>query len=592
MSDKLNLKDYENSSQLIWLVNNVKLPKGAAWDFSDRPWQIDIIEDENQYIVTRKPTQIGMSTVMLGKMLYFCDKNQIRAMYSLPRQDDVTDMVYSRLEEIIQESPYIREKMSGVDNVRMKKFGKSWIHFVEMSVPPRMMDVDFMINDEVDLSNPEHLEQIASRMDASKFGYRHQISTPTIENFGIDVLYKLSDMKEWIVQCAYCSFEQTLDWNVNVIHTKGETKYICAKCGGTLHADDIREGRWIAMGNTKSLLSGYQISHLMVPYINKEKLWIESKTMSQKNFYNFRLGLPFTPSSGSITKNVVMNNCFETRHQKEDASYSPLDKYIIGADQGNTITYAVGKLVEDRIHIVEVGEIEFSQGFDELAKIMRRFNIVKGVIDALPNHHSVSELIRKQFPHGRALEAYFPPIQDRYKIIDETKININKTDAYDNLLADIVAQKIQFYYDGFRVNEEVEKAVTHLTNMRRDIVESPNRSTGRITTHIWKNTGPDHYADAIVYMNTAAMLLRGESKSLDVIDMSDMNEWKKYKDTQEDHSNSEDFSPNSDGQILDERGFVFDLKKESTRRIDDSSILAPDNPYKLLKMLEEYYEDF
>lgn len=584
-----NLKDFESKSQLVWMVNNIRLPKGAAWEFEDRPWQIQIIEDEGKYIVTRKPTQIGMSTVFLSKMLYFTDMHQVRAMYTLPRQDDVTDMVYSRLQEVINESPYIREKMSGVDNVRMKKFGKSYIHFAEMSVPPRMMDVDWMCNDEVDLSNQEHLEQAASRMDASKYSYRHQISTPSIENVGIDALYKLSDQKEWVVKCAYCSHEQVMTWNENVVHHKGETKYLCQRCKNALHADDIREGNWVAMGNTNSLMSGYQISHLMIPYINKEKLWIESKTMSQKNFYNFRLGLPFTPSSGSITKDVIMNNCFDTQHKPESASRSNSETYVIGADQGNRINYVVGKLVEDRIEIVELGEIEFEQGFDELVKIMKRFNISQAVIDASPNHHPVNKIC-KDFS-GRALEAFFPPIIEHFKIIDNIRININKVDAYDNLLADIVANKIQFYFDGFRMTPEVEKAIDHLTNMRRDIVESPNRATGRTTSHIWRNTGPDHYADAIVYMNTAAIVARGNSVGLTVVDLSDSGEWQRYKSEPKDILMGEEFDSRGESEVIDERGFSVDLKRESTRRIDGSSILVPDNPYKLLKMLEEFYED-
>lgn len=583
------LKGYEAQSELVWLVNNVRLPKGLKWDFEDRPWQIQIIDDKSKYIVTRKPTQIGMSTVFLGKMLYFADMNQCRLMYTLPRQDDVTDMVYSRLQEVIQESPYIRDKMSGVDNVRMKKFGKSWIHFAEMSIPPRMMDVDWMINDEVDLSNQEHLEQAASRMDASKFGYRHQISTPSIENVGIDALFKLSDQKYWVVQCAYCSHEQVMDWHESVVHHKGETKYVCKRCFNPIHADDIREGNWVAMGNTKSLLSGYQISHLMVPYINKEKLWIESKTMSQKNFYNFRLGLPFTPSSGSITKDVVMNNCFESHHGPESASKSYADKYVIGADQGNVITYAVGKIVEDHIEVVELGEIPFDDGFDELVRIMKKFNIVQGVIDALPNHHSVNKICKKDFP-GRALEAYFPPIQEHYKIIDNIRININKTDAYDQLLSDIVQNKLQFFFDGYRLHPTVEKAVEHLTNMRRDIVESPNRSTGRTTTHIWRNTGPDHYADAIVYMCTAAHIASGNSIGLDVVDLSDNTEWQKYKGEASDLE-GEEFNSDSESEVILDRGFAIDLKKESTRRISGDSILVPDNPYKMLKMLEDFYDD-
>ena len=192
-----------------WAVTNIQLPKGAKWDFSDRKWQLDILNDTSKKIVCRKPTQVGMSTVFLIKMLHFADENACRLLYTLPRQDDVYDMVNSRLHDIVTESPYVRTAISEVDNVRMKKFKKSWLHFIEMSVPPRMLDADWMVNDEVDLSNQNNLQQAVSRLDASKYNTHHQISTPTIEGYGIDALYEISDKKQWFVQCGYCNYRQT-----------------------------------------------------------------------------------------------------------------------------------------------------------------------------------------------------------------------------------------------------------------------------------------------------------------------------------------------------------------------------------------------
>lgn len=583
----LNLRQYENESTLLWLVNNINLPKGLAWSFEDRPWQIDIIEDQSKYIVTRKPTQIGMSTVFLGKMLYFADKNQCRLMYTLPRQDDVSDMVYSRLQEIVSESPYIQSRMGDVDNVRMKRFGKSWLHFAEMSVPPRMMDVDWMLNDEIDLSNQEHLEQAASRMDASKFGVRHQISTPTIDNFGVDALYKLSDQKNWVVKCPYCSHEQVMDWSENVLEKNGRVYYACSRCHNPLHPDDIREGRWVPMGNTNSTLSGYQISHLMVPYIDPNKLWIEYKTMSTKNFYNFRLGLPYTPSSGAITRTLIEQNCFDYVFPREESSSGGRAKYILGADQGNTITYSVGRIMEDgTIEIVSLGEIPFENGFDELGRLINRFNPQKVVLDALPNHHSSMKLAQEF--GGKISIAYFSNIKDLFRQIEDFKVNINKTDAYDALLSNIADRRIQFYHGESKWDSHVEKAIQHLNNMRRDIVEMTNRATGQTTTHIWKNTGPDHFADAIVYMLVAGGMVEDSKISLVAYDLSNPDTAKEISEMPGAYDD-EFFDPSNSNEVLDERGFVVDLERESMLRLNNPELM-PDNPYKALRQLYMGYD--
>jgi DNA-directed RNA polymerase subunit RPC12/RpoP len=576
----INLKQYEKDSQLIWLVNNVQLPKGLSWQFEDRPWQVQIIEDRSKYIVVRKPTQVGLSTVFLGKMLYFADTNQVRCMYTLPRGDDVSDMVHSRLQEVITESPYVRERMGDIDNVRMKRFGKSWIHFSEMSVPPRMMDVDWMVNDEVDLSNQEHLEQAASRMDASAFGYRHQISTPSIEGYGIDALFKLSDQKHWVISCAYCSHEQILSWEDNVVNDeKNGTRYVCAKCTNNLYPDDIRDGRWVSMGNENSTLSGYQISHLMIPYINPQKLWIESKTMTPKNFYNFRLGLPYVPSAASLTKESVYSATLTESYQREQFSIDS-SKYILGADQGNTITYSIGKITDNgSIKIVCLGEISMDSGFDELSKIAARFNIRFGVVDALPNHHSALKLAQQS--GGRLSIAYFTNITDTYRMLDAEKININKTDAYDALVMAINNHKIKFYYNGANPDYWVDRAVTHITNMRRDTVQTMGQFGVKTVKNLWKNIGPDHFADAILYMYVAAEIAIGQNNSLLAIDLSDPSLVSGFA---EDYSiyNDEFISIRQEAELLAERGFVYDESKESVTRIKNPG-LVPDNPYVLLR---------
>lgn len=585
----INLKQYEKDSQLIWMVNNIQLPKGLSWQFEDRPWQVQIIEDRSKYIIVRKPTQVGLSTVFLGKMLYFADTNQVRCMYTLPRGDDVSDMVHSRLQEIITESAYVRDRMGDIDNVRMKRFGKSWIHFSEMSVPPRMMDVDWMVNDEVDLSNQEHLEQAASRMDASAFGYRHQISTPSIEGYGIDALFRLSDQKHWVISCSYCSHEQVLNWQDNVINdAKIGTRYVCSRCTNYLYPDDIRDGHWVAMGNTNSTLSGYQISHLMIPYINPDKLWIESQTMTPKNFYNFRLGLPYVPNSSNLTKESVLSSTLTEAYEREQFAADSHARYIIGADQGNTITYAIGKITEDgSVKIVNLGEIDMEHGFAELTKLMHRFNIRFGVLDALPNHHSSLKL--SQDSGGRIAIAYFTNITDVYRMLDANKININKTDAYDALVMALNARKIKFYYNGMSPDYWVDRAATHISNMRRDTVQSMGQFGVKTVKNLWKNVGPDHFADAVLYMYIAAEIAIGQNNSLSAIDLSDPSALYDFKEDYRIY-NDEYIAVRQEAELMAQRGFVSDLNRESMIRLTNTELM-PDNPYVRYRQSMKPYED-
>ena len=92
------------------------------------------------------------------------------------------------------------QKLSNVDNVRLKVYGSSYIHFMESTVPPRMLDVDLLINDEVDLSNQDYLEQYIARLDA--------LLRPCLENIHADHTQlwntrgiERSTKNTWFVKC-------------------------------------------------------------------------------------------------------------------------------------------------------------------------------------------------------------------------------------------------------------------------------------------------------------------------------------------------------------------------------------------------------
>ena len=491
-----------------WAVTNIQLPKGAKWDFSDRKWQLDILNDTSKKIVCRKPTQVGMSTVFLIKMLHFADENVCRLLYTLPRQDDVYDMVNSRLHDIVTESPYVRTAISEVDNVRMKKFKKSWLHFIEMSAPPRMLDVDWMVNDEVDLSNQNNLQQAVSRLDASKYNIHHQISTPTIEGYGIDALYEISDKKQWFVQCGYCNYRQTLDWNINV-EFSSDPHYKCSKCGRKIYPEDIRDGEWVATGSSKSDISGYQISQLMIPSISLKKLIREYRDIDRKTFYNFRLGLPYRHETASFDKmqleSMISSNVLKENQRKEEGTY------VLGCDQGNTLHYCVMRVTKSGTS--EVVLFGTTEDFDDVAKIARRFNITCGVLDALPNHHTAMG-IANAIPKIRL--AFFGNAEKIY-ITKDQRIYINKTDGYDMLLQKCINGEFQFYN-----SPETILAISHLCNMRRDIKTQMSRIGGTLSFHTWDNVGPDHYADSLLYAMIAADIITAKGR-LEFIEITGAN---------------------------------------------------------------------
>lgn len=498
---KIDFGNLSKRSPLLWSMAHIPLPKGAAWDFTGRSWQIDIFEDVSPMTVFMKPTQIGLTTINLSKYLFFAVHHDCRLMYTLPRQDDVTDLVTSRLDEIIRNSPVLRSLSGNVNNVRMKSLGGSFLHFMEASVPPRMLDVDYLVHDEVDLSNQANLEQYASRLDASAFRELHRLSTPTISSYGIHALYESSDKKKWFVKCPRCNSEFFLEWSLHFKSNSSKSWYACDRCGKEITAETIDDGRWIATGNGNSSISGYSISQMMTPTLTPPaRLKQQSESMSPKNFANLRLGEPFAPTVGGISRSGIYSSCFDSGHSRGMQSGDV--SYFLGADQGNELHVAIGCKVGNKLFVVHLEKISFESGFERLEYLIRRYRITKGIVDALPNRHSAYQVARNF--NGRIRLATFSDIDSIFREDGDDRVIINKHDAYDNLSDLIDKGRIQFYGSRSGMDSGVSDAVEHLTNMRRDEVVRSTRSGGEINKIVWVNTGPDHYADTLLYLSIAA----------------------------------------------------------------------------------------
>lgn len=497
--ERIDYGKLAENSPLLWSISHIPLPKGVAWDFSDRAWQIDIFDDPCPSTVTMKPTQIGLTTISLSRYLWFAVHNRCRLMYTLPRQDDVTDLVTSRLDGIISSSPLLSSLAGGINNVRLKSLGQSHLHFMEASVPPRMLDVDYLVHDEVDLSNQGHLEQYASRLDASMHKQHHRLSTPTIEGYGIHALYEQSDKKKWFIKCARCNREVFLVWDKHAHFSGTRTWYACEFCGKEFTPDIINSGRWIATGNTHSEISGYSISQMMTPFISPDRLKQQMESMTPRNFYNLRMGEPYAPTVGGFTRTEVLEKCFESNHS---VSYDPNSRYYLGADQGNDIHVAIGKLEDGVVKVVHLERISFDEGFARLEQLVSRYRIVKGVLDALPNRHSAYQLAGKF--NGRIKLAIFSEIDAVYREENDDKILINKADSYDMLKFRVSNGALQFAGSRSNIAPIVSEAMDHLSNMRRDEVTRQSRSGGTVQKIVWVSTGPDHFADALDYLSIAA----------------------------------------------------------------------------------------
>lgn len=504
------IAEASSESPLVWAVSYLRLPKNQEWDFNDRRWQVAIFEDPSPNVVVKKCTQVGLTTIMIARMLWFLRHNNARGMYTFPRQDDVRDFVNARLDVMVNNSPALAKVMRGTDNTRLKQIGDSFLHLQEASVPPRMLDVDKLINDEIDLSDPEMLVQYPSRLDASRWKIHHRLSTPTVAGYGIDALYDRTDAKEWMVRCPGCNHWQTMEWDTNlrVSEDKETAWYACSACSHVLAPWDIERGQWIAQNTDHNgPESGYHITQMMMPRMHPPtKLWKMFNETPLKTFFNLRLGKTYSTPGGSLTRDVVLECCFPHADINPrdpiriEMASSGKEPYYIGYDQGNDLYVLVGKLVEGKMHIVRIEVFPFEErgGWDRISSLAELFKIRFMLGDGTPNVHSARSM-SDEFP-GRAMIGFEGSAAQRWTINQEkAHVSINQTEMLDMVRDAVLSGAVQFPGTAEHMTPTVAMLVDHLTNMERD--EGVRRTQlGDQIYAVWRKTGADHFFHALGHL--------------------------------------------------------------------------------------------
>jgi hypothetical protein len=508
-----DVKIASERSPLVWAVSYIALPKGEMWSFEDRKWQLDIMDDNSRSLVVMKPTQIGMTTIMTIKMLWFVSHIKSRAMVTFPRRDDVQDYVASTLDPIMEASEFLRTRIGRTDTIRLKRINNSFIHIMEASVTPRMLPVDILVNDEVDMSNPDNIEQFAARLDASKYAYHYRFSTPTVSGYGIDSEFERSTASEWMVRCVYCSLEQKLDWDSNVLFEGDEEPVVvCSSCHNELPIDSIVNGRWVSQ-NPDSDTHGYHITHLMLPITRPiARLVDEAKVMDQKTFHNLRLGRPWRPVGGSMSPQLIKDNCFLTGHAREDWPREE-GQYFLGADQGNEIYVVIGRLTKaEDLEVVYAEHMKpkiEGEHFDRLGALMRLFNIEYAVIDAQPNKVSAYKLCREFHGHMSAGDIGALDYPFKFYGFDGDsayRMGINRTDLIDGLRDWMVSGKIQLWGTWNNRDPIIEGIIQHCSALKRDTTKRRVPGGGERVVGIWRKAGADHFAFALGLLRLAAVV--------------------------------------------------------------------------------------
>lgn len=490
----------------VWAAMLALKIDGRNWDLANREYLRDVYRDNAQWIVCRKAAQMGFTVAFLVKTLHRVLEWHWNGLYLLPTKVGVVPFVQGRFNPMIDDNQLIKTKFSQVDSVTHKRTTTNNLYFRGTNVQTdlREIPVDFEIWDERDKMASENLPLARTRMDGSAHKHLTELSTPTVEDWGIDAAFKDTDQRHWFIPCVYCGTSQALLWETHV-HIgdtdsldacKKTTEIRCEHCHKKWsHAqimDMAQKGIWAATIEGREG-HGYYINQLVSPTRTISELaeiWyqgeIRGKMEEAKELWNSALGLPWAAPGDRLTIEALDAAREQGYHMPGISNASSTRPISIGIDVGKylhvTAMYGHG---DEKRRVMDLKVM----GWEDLKSLLIELSMRKiywtGVMDANPEKFQ-AEAIASMFPNQLWL-AYYADPKNMSTLADWSPVDPFRAKSYASV----------------RIDRTMAIDTAHQMLLRKRIVLPTN-------ARALVNSGPD-YGDFYAQMTAQTAITQPDS---------------------------------------------------------------------------------
>ncbi len=498
---------FEQQAFLLWALENPKLvDTGKTPDIYNRPWhkEIYIALQGPRDCVFMKATQVGITTAVLLWCMWGARHVWPKGfVYYMPHQKGMGDLVRTKVDPVIKSTFTLSQfAEKGVDNIGMKRIGKSFGYFRGIDSPQMRKSVpaDVVAMDEYDDMVTEHVEEAMRRMEDSKVQKSVKLSVPSIPGFGIDAAFQDSTQNYWTLYCEACQEDWTVEDSWPDCHAgRVGTRYLaCPNCKAPA---DIQKGRWVSK-RPDAKAEGFAVNGVMNPNLQFEKALVKWETSTDpvvltRNF----LGKACMDESGErLVAQHVLTLCDRSRPMHtihEGPTW-------MGVDTGKNRRTSRGVIFdwpEDKT-TGEKGKPRIIKAFswqdpDELDDAMDMFHVERCIIDA-GGEPRLAEAFCKRWK-GRAFACIYrtsnvnakKSIRGRVIWSDAKRtIQVDRTEWLDKTNKALYTSAVELP----QKNNEIQILAEECQRLVRITSESEGNKFAT-----WKNEGADHYRHAINY---------------------------------------------------------------------------------------------
>lgn len=504
-------------------AQSYRIRKGQPFGFGLHPWSRAMHDSSAPFNVGMKAAQMAYTETMLNRSFFKMDIEQASVLYVFPNQTpDASNFSADRFDAALDESEHLRRMFSDVKNVGHKRAGAAslWIRGSRSRSGLKGIDPGFVVLDEVDEMDQEKIQLAFRRTDGQLVSQIWCISTPIIPETGVHQMFLQSTQESWYFTCPVCWKDITLTYpecfvlvGESLLDPRIKESHVCCPlCKKEIkHEDKIKSqvetGHWIPKVEGLER-RGFYINQLSSCVKTPDKfaatvIEAETNPSAEQELWNSLVGMPHVVAGAQI-EDHHFDDCYVKRRMDDKPPQYKIK--TMGVDVGKWLHYEITgwripKMGPDlnmmaEGEIIKVGKTE---RFEELAVLMREFQVFFAVIDKQPEERLVYEFCCRFW--GRVKRCHYARGIGSKKMVvagadDEHLISVNRTFWLDTSLGRVRSKRLKLPID---LPGEYR---THLKNLVKKYEE--DASGDDVSKYIKR--GPDHYAHARNYSEMALPL--------------------------------------------------------------------------------------
>ena len=474
-----------------WVEKTSPIHDGKPFTFYRHEYLREPYRDDHPFQIEMKSAQMGCTSRAMLRVIYTARYKGYRGiLYLFPSRSDVTDFSKGRIDPLIQDNPdIIGAWIKETDAANIKRIWNCFLYLRGMKSRSALKSVpaDFIIFDELDEAPQTAVDLAMERMSHSEYKEVLKLSNPTLPDFGIDAAFQQTDQRYWLLKCEKCGEYTCLEETFPdcLLEIDGRVIRACSKCKSELHP---AMGEWVAKKPSITDKRGYHYSQLFSQFVEPaEILHLYRTTTNMREFWNLKIGIPWVEAENRLSVQEVLSLCGSDGIVSQDPG-----PCFMGVDQGKDLHVVIGKK-----HLQKAGKIihlGVYKDWEELDRLMKNFNILRCVVDALPETRNARAFAERH--KSKVFLNFYREFQKGFYKWNEGDLTVvcNRTESLDASHNEIMAGQIILP----RECEIVKEFANHLHNVAKKLEEDEETGSKRYI-YVKLGSTPDHFRHAFNY---------------------------------------------------------------------------------------------